>query len=123
MTIVRPMKWLEVAQIIGSAHRYGFIVIDLPTILRSLAVLISSYPRAATVFPQFVVINPINNLCLVPHGIDGDEVETAAISVSAGSSKISVHLSYSLFVGLSLRRIGVITVTVAFADLTIAPVN
>jgi hypothetical protein len=81
MTIVRPMKWLEVAQIIGSAQRYGFIVIDLPTILRSLTVLISSYPRAETVFPQFVGINPINNLCFVPHGIDGDEVETAAISV------------------------------------------
>jgi hypothetical protein len=123
MAIIRPVKRLEVAQIITSTQRYWLIVIDLPTVLCSLAILISSYPGAATIFPQLVRIMPKNDLCFVPHSVDSDQVETAAIPSSAGLSEISVHLSSSLIDCSSLGRIRIIAVTVAFADLTVTPVN
>jgi hypothetical protein len=93
MAIVRPLKRLEVAQIITSALRDRRIVIDLPAGIRSLAVLISSYPRAATIFPHHVGICPENNLGFAPHGVNYGRVEASTCHIGIGASKIQ-HFPY-----------------------------
>jgi len=89
VSVVLPVKRLEIAQVVSSAFGYRFNVVDFPSVVTCGSVGSLPYPSVTGILAVFIRIIARNDFAFFPNGINGLLIEAVP---GGGSIVFPCHL-------------------------------